>query len=160
MSVILLKGCGRMFGKKNVLIVDDESSFLLSLAEGLNTYSHRVNALCAENGRKAIEALQMFRVELLVTDITMPEMDGVELLEYVKKYFPEIPVIIITALDAPQVEARLHDMPVAAIMEKPLDFQELADRILRELGIDGKRQEHFLSPRRFFKNKKTAGCPY
>lgn len=149
-----------MFGKKNILIVDDEPSFLLSLAEGLNSYSHRINALCAENGRKAIEALQMFRVDLLVTDVTMPEMDGIELLEYVKKYFPETPVIVITALDTAQVEARLGGAPVTAIMEKPLDFQELADRIVQELGIGGRLQESIFSPRRLFKSKKTVGSSY
>ena len=61
---------------KNVLIVDDEMPFQLTTPEGLGIYTKDLNVLTAENGKKAVEVMESFKVDLVVTDLNMPEMDG------------------------------------------------------------------------------------
>ena len=82
---------------KNVLIVDDEKSLLLSLKAGFEAYKDRVKVLTAENGKAAIGILESSRLDLIVTDLKMPVMDGLELLAYMSKNFSSIPFIVMTA---------------------------------------------------------------
>ena len=121
---------------KNVLIVDDEKTFLLSLSDGLTTYAGEFNTLTAENGKKAVEILRTIPVHLVVTDLKMPEMDGYALLAYMSRHHPDIPVVVMTAYGSPQMEERLTSLSVTAYVEKPLDYEDLARRILDELGGD------------------------
>ncbi len=118
---------------KNVLIVDDEKSFLLSLVEGLVTFAGDFNTLTAQNGRRAVEILSTTSVDLVVTDLKMPEMDGFELLAYMSKNFPGVPVIVMTAYCTPEIKERLEKMGAFHVLEKPLDFRELVDGIFAEL---------------------------
>ncbi len=119
---------------KNVLIVDDERSFLSSVSEGLSAYAAEFNTLTAENGKKAIEILNSTQVDLVVTDLKMPEMDGFELLAYMSRQFPDIPVIVMTAYGTPEIKERVQSMGVSQYLEKPLDFKELVDKIFLELA--------------------------
>ena len=89
---------------KNVLIVDDEKSFLLSLVEGLLSFAGDFNTLTAENGKKAVEVLKSANIDLVVTDLKMPEMDGFELLAYMSRNYPDIPVIVMTAYCTPEIK--------------------------------------------------------
>lgn len=115
---------------KDVLLVDDESSFLRSLAEGLALYTGTLNVITAENGKKAMEILKTAVVDVVVTDLKMPVMDGFELLQYVRQKHPDTRVIVMTALDGAEVGQRLNDLGVTCCLEKPLDFREIAHKIL------------------------------
>jgi len=120
---------------KTVLVVDDEKTFLLSLKDGLTlNYSKEFNVLTAENGKKAIAVLKANPIDLVVTDLKMPVMDGFELLAYMSKNHPEIPVIVMTAFGNPDVEAKLKALGVLKCMEKPLDFQDLANKVRKSLA--------------------------
>jgi two-component system NtrC family response regulator len=70
---------------KDILIVDDERPFLLSLAEGLGFYSRYFNVITAESAAKAMEILTTIVVDLVVTDLKMPGISGVEFVGYIKK---------------------------------------------------------------------------
>lgn len=89
---------------KNVLIVDDEITFQLTLCDGLKVYDKDFRVLNAENGKKAKEVLDTLPVDLVVTDLKMAEMDGLELLAYMRKNNPYIPVIVMTAFGNPEME--------------------------------------------------------
>src|SRR5512140_824002 len=104
---------------KNVLIVDDEKSFLLSLLQGLDAYAAEFNALTANNGKAAIEVLRTSTPDLVVTDLKMPEMDGFGLLAYMSKMHPDIPVIVMSAYCTPEIRSRLKDLGAFTILEKP-----------------------------------------
>ncbi len=79
---------------KNILIVDDEMPVQLTISQGLGIYTKDLNVLTAENGKKAVEVMESFKVDLVVTDLNMSEMDGFELLSYIRKSYPNIPVIV------------------------------------------------------------------
>ncbi len=110
--------------------MDDEKPFLLSLAEGLGFYSRYFNVITADSAEKAREILTTIVVDLVVTDLKMPGTSGFELVGYIKKRFPDIPVIVMTAFGDRDVERRLHELGIAGYLEKPLDLETVVTRIL------------------------------
>ena len=74
--------------KRTVLFVDDEKKILKSLKRGLMDEPYE--SLLASSGKEALEILQQNDVHVLVTDMRMPEMSGLELLRIVKKEYPHI----------------------------------------------------------------------
>jgi len=123
------------FSMKNILIVDDEKSFLLSLTDGLSSIASDFNVLTASNGVEAIEVLESVDVDLLVTDLKMPVMDGFQLIAYIASKHLDVPLIVITAFGTPELENKLHGMGALHYLEKPLDFNVLSDKI-KELLAD------------------------
>jgi YesN/AraC family two-component response regulator len=78
---------------KNVLIVDDERPFLLSLTDGLAVYANDFTVVTALNGKEAVKVLDSTEVDLVVTDLRMPKMDGFELLAHMSGQYPNIVVL-------------------------------------------------------------------
>jgi CheY-like chemotaxis protein len=136
---------------KNVLIVDDEKMFLLSLSEGLSTYTNEFNVHSADNGQKAVEVMKSVDVDLVVTDLRMPVMDGYELLAYMSKHCPDVSVLVMTAFGAPEVEDRLKALGVNQYIDKPLDYRDLAGRILEEIESISKGYIHGVTLTTFLK---------
>jgi DNA-binding NtrC family response regulator len=120
---------------KYVLIVEDEKTFQLTLMDGLRIHENDFRVLNAENGRIAKEILETLPVDLVVTDLKMAEMDGLELLSYIRKNHPYTPVIVMTAFGNPELENWLKSMGVFAYLEKPIDFTELTNKILSALTL-------------------------
>jgi len=119
---------------KKILIVDDEKYFLLSLVEGLSQYADTFTTLTAENGRAAIGVLESTGVDLVVTDLNMPEMDGFGLLAHMSKAYPGVPVVVMTAYCTPEIKKKLSEFGSLKILEKPIEFKELVDSIHAELA--------------------------
>ena len=121
-----------------VLIVDDEIRFLQSIEAGLTSYSAHFNVLTATNGRTAVEILKQEKIDLLVTDLRMPEMDGFALLAHVSSTFPFMPAIVMTAFATPEIEERINISGTAKLLEKPVEFERLANAILEGLQQESK----------------------
>jgi CheY-like chemotaxis protein len=120
---------------KKILIVDDDTNFLLSLLDGLKANAKNVDVMIAENGKEAVEKLGNNKIELLVTDIKMPEMDGLELLALMVNRYPNIPVIVMTAFATREIEDRAANMGSFRFLEKPLDFHILLEMINEGLDV-------------------------
>lgn len=121
---------------REVLIVDDEEPLLLTIAEGLSIYKKYFNLLTATNGADAVKVLKSSPViDLVVTDLSMPKMDGFELLAYMNRNYPSIPVILMTAFGTPKIEEIVSSMGIFRYLEKPLDINIVADNILEALSI-------------------------
>jgi CheY-like chemotaxis protein len=121
---------------KYVLIVDDEEQLLLTMQAGFESYKDRFQILTARNGKEATALLASTRINLVVTDLKMPEMDGIELLSFLKNNFPEIPAIVMTAFGTPEIENGLLHTNMIRMLEKPVDFDELTQLILSLLEHD------------------------
>ena len=119
---------------KNILIVDDEKSFLSSLIFGFESYAADFNTMTAENGKKAVEVMKSRDIDLVVTDLKMPEMDGFELLAYLSRSHPGVPVIVMSAYCTSEIKTMLKDRGAFTILEKPIDFQDLVNKIF--LGLE------------------------
>ncbi|MDA8387819.1 MAG: response regulator [Nitrospiraceae bacterium] len=123
-----------MHGQSKILLVDDDETFLISLSEGLNEPEAGLKVLTAGNGRQALEVLgSRPEIDLLVTDLRMPEMNGFDLLASLKKDFPATRAIALTALLTPEVEERLKAIGDYVCIEKSAGFGELRRVIMCEL---------------------------
>lgn len=119
---------------KNILLVDDEKQILQSLAEGLYCYRYDWNIVTAENGKKGAEIVDSRLIDVVVTDMRMPMMDGYELLLHIRKTKPDLPVIIMTADWIPELENRLIPLGAVQCMKKPFDLAEMVTSISSQLA--------------------------
>ena len=110
-----------------VLVVDDEPGFRNLLQWELNRQGMDVET--AVNGADGIKRAEQTKFDVIITDITMPEMDGLKLLDEIKKNHPGTEVIIATGFSA--VETAVHAMQKGAFdfVLKPYDLQHLLTRV-------------------------------
>jgi len=116
---------------KDVLLVDDEPVFLATLAEGLKSIiGRRCNVITARSGKEAIEILRTVMVDVVVTDLHMPDMTGLELVEHLKVRHPDIAVIVASAYMDENMELSLRGLLVEHLADKPVDLKELTHTIM------------------------------
>lgn len=121
-----------------ILLVDDEKAFLTSLQDGLRAFQKDFSIVTANSGLEALNILEKEKIDLLVTDLKMPGMDGLELISKVIPKLSELRVIIMTAYGSPEVTDKLQNMGTFRYIEKPIDFDNLADCIFEELSTGAK----------------------
>jgi two-component system, NtrC family, response regulator HydG len=117
--------------KKNILIVDDHKSFCDSLAKILSGEGCRVFA--ANDGEEALRILRREFIHLVLTDLKMPKMDGVELLKVAKTIRPEVEVILITGYGT--VDTAVTAMKDGAFdyIQKPFKSREILKLVRKAL---------------------------
>ena len=120
-----------------VFIVDDEDDFRETIVKRLN--ARKIQAEGAASGIKALEVLKDKDFDVIVLDVKMPDMDGIETLRHIKKMKPEIEVIMLTGHAS--VEFGIKGMQLGAFdyVMKPAPLNELLDTIgqayNKKLGI-------------------------
>ncbi len=124
-------------GKEVVLLVDDEAAIVKLTRQRLERLHYQVTAETNPDTALAIFSADPDRFDLVVTDMTMPQMNGLELSEKIKAVRPDMPVIICTGYSVLVDEETAGDFDVAAFLSKPVDKQELAKTIRRVL--DGEK---------------------
>jgi len=112
-----------------VLLVEDAP--ILRYAFGRLLRLHGFEVMEANNGREALACVSKFRPQLIVTDLTMPIMDGVVLIERLRAdpETADVPVVAITAEATEQAEQRARRAGVDDFLAKPIDFNTLLDRL-------------------------------
>ncbi|WP_366180857.1 response regulator transcription factor [Actinomyces timonensis] len=110
-----------------LLLVDDEASIRTSLGPYLERTGLRV--LLASDGREALDVLAANRVDIVVTDVLMPRMDGRELVRRLRSQGTWTPVILLTQLDASYERISALDDGADDYLSKPFDPAELASRV-------------------------------
>lgn len=126
-----------------LLLVDDDVELLHFEAKFLSAHYH---ILTAENGVQALKQLKKSTVNLIVTDVMMPEMDGFEFTQKVKEEveFSHIPVILLTAKVMAQSKVQGYELGADAYLEKPFSVEVLLARIENLLQSREKLRESFL----------------
>jgi two-component system, cell cycle response regulator len=127
-----------------ILLVDDEEEILEFLERILrNKYS----ILKAENGKEALNILTVEPVQLVVSDVMMPEMDGFELCRMIKSNFEfsHIPVILLTAKNTIQSKVEGLELGADAYIEKPFSKEHLQAQIASLLNNRSMIREYFAS---------------
>ena len=112
---------------RRVLLVDDEQGMRDTLGDILEEIDLQVHQ--AANGQEAMDKIKAHEYGLVLMDIRMPVVDGVEALTQIKRLRPGLPVIMMTAYtDAAEVEEAFRQ-GAEAVMYKPLDIPRLLDLI-------------------------------
>jgi response regulator RpfG family c-di-GMP phosphodiesterase len=134
--------------KKKVLIVDDDPIVRSILSSALMTHDE-LGILTAENGKIAAKILNIIKIDLVITDLEMPEMNGLDLLSYINKAHPDIPVIVLTWFVTKEIEAEIKGLGFSQYLEKPLDIDVLTKKIFEELNGGAGGQIHGISTAAF-----------
>lgn len=111
-----------------ILLAEDDNSLRGFLTRALERAGHQV--VDCENGDDAIDALEHGPYDLLLTDIVMPEMDGIELARHSSKVSPQTEVMFITGFSAVALRAG-EAMPNAKILSKPFHLRDLVLEVER-----------------------------
>jgi DNA-binding NtrC family response regulator len=119
---------------KPILIVDDEKNIRLTLSQALETLGAEIDT--AAHGEEALTKLKEKEFGLILLDIRMPGMDGMEVLHRVREIRPDIRVIMITAYGT--VESAVEAMKLGAVdfLQKPFDPEEIRELVSRVTDRD------------------------
>ena len=134
------KGTGRsMESKGRILVVDDEVNARTALTELLHDEGYTVDA--AADGFKALGKMADFAPDLVLTDLKMPGMDGIQLLGKIRETDAELPVVMMTAFG--EVETAVGAMRAGArdYLSKPVNVGELQVVVAREMAARKLRAE-------------------
>ncbi len=122
-----------------VLIVDDDSSIRWVLARALNNAQFKV--LSCDSGQQAISIIESNPPQLVITDIQMNGMDGLELLATINHKWPELPVIMITAYADTDLATKTHELGAFDYLPKPFDINHVIKLCQRAVDSQKERQE-------------------
>ena len=120
-----------MKDKKSILIVDDDSAHRTMLRILLDWEYEIVEAEC---GSKAIEKIQNAPFDLVLMDVCMPEISGVEALGRIKATNPKVPVIMMTAYSSAETANRAMEKGAFDYLTKPFDFDNLRSTIEKAIA--------------------------
>jgi len=110
-----------------LLLVDDEEEFVQALAERLKMRDLESDTVY--DGDQAIHYVEDKEPDVMVLDLKMPGIDGIEVLKNVRKTYPNIQVIILTGHGTEKDEERARELGAFDYLEKPVDVDKLVDRI-------------------------------
>jgi DNA-binding response OmpR family regulator len=111
----------------SILVVDDELDAAKVLAKILRKKGYKIQL--AANGLEALQKLYRNHFELVITDILMPKLDGIKLLEQIREQWPTLPVIVMTAVDDERTHTQILAMGAQAYLLKPFEFRQLFDAV-------------------------------
>jgi CheY-like chemotaxis protein/cytidylate kinase len=109
---------------RKVLLVDDEKEFVHTLSERLQTRD--LESTVVYNGEEALSQIETDEPEVMVLDLKMPGIDGLQVLRRVKKEHPDVEVIILTGHGSKKEEALAKELGAFAYLNKPVDIDVLA----------------------------------
>ncbi len=135
--------------RKKVLVVDDEEDLTWSISKNLAKDKDQYEIICVNSGMEALNVLMQIPIDLVVSDIKMPGMTGLELLIKIKETYPATKVIIMTAFGSTDIQKEATSRGSLYYIEKPFEIEELRNLIVSALserkGFDGKVTDFQLS---------------
>jgi len=127
---------------KRVLIVDDEETLTWSMSKSLSKDRDKYSIFIANTGKEALEVLRNHAIDLVITDIRMPDINGLDLLTTVKRKYPGTKVIIMTAYGSADIRKEANKRGSLYYVEKPFEIADIRKLILdilwKRKGFEGK----------------------
>jgi two-component system, response regulator, stage 0 sporulation protein F len=114
-----------------IILVDDEPDVLIIMHRLLRDLAHNHALIAVSTGHAALSNIAVCAVPLLITDYNMLGMDGLQLIETVKRISPQTHTVLITAYDSPDLRRRAHTALVDHYLAKPFSLDQL-EQIVRE----------------------------
>ncbi|MDP2993223.1 MAG: sigma-54 dependent transcriptional regulator, partial [Deltaproteobacteria bacterium] len=125
---------------ESILIVDDEKNYLVVLKELLSEENYEV--ITAENALQALEIFKESDLDLVLTDMKMPNMDGIELLENIRSVNSEIPVIVMTAYATVEKAVKAMKKGAFDYVTKPFQNEELKIAVRKAIDLYKLKREN------------------
>ncbi|MDA8140430.1 MAG: PAS domain S-box protein [Desulfobacteraceae bacterium] len=126
-------------GRERILFVDDEPSLIEVSKRMLSTLGYQVETRSSGNEALALLREAPLNFDLLITDMTMPYMTGLELAEEVLRFRPDLPIIVCTGFSYAITEQKAKAIGIRQMVMKPLILRELADIVRRVLDVKDAR---------------------
>ncbi len=130
--------------RKRVLIVDDEEDLTWSISRHLQRNGNFLDVKYVNSGNEAVDFLSREKVDLIVSDIRMPGLDGIGLLKEVNARWPDTKVIIMTAYGSDQLEERIESLGSSFYIEKPFELRYLRKLVFEALEISPEERQGIL----------------
>lgn len=125
----------------NILVCEDDVALNKLICKVLEKHGHTVSS--SNNGQEALDIIDSTHIDLIVTDVMMPNMDGYELIESIRCINSTIPVLVVTAKGTYSDKLRGFNLGADDYMVKPIDINELSLRVnalLRRSKIANERR--------------------
>jgi CheY-like chemotaxis protein len=123
-----------MINSKSILVVDDSRELTYVIADFLSMHGYEVQT--AHNGFEALNCMGKKRLDIVVTDIHMPGMDGFALMSEIKTRYPDVPIILITGLSVGEAQKMAFEKGADAFVAKPFKMKELKSVIESVIADD------------------------
>lgn len=117
--------------KKRILIVDDEQALCEAASAYLSDNGYEVS--CACDGQQGIQALEKQLPNLLLLDIQMPNMNGLEMLRELTERFPHLIVVVISGYLDRETTKKVIQFGAASCVDKPFKLEDLLERVIKPL---------------------------
>lgn len=122
---------------KRILAIDDQQLILLSLEKHLTDLGYTVK--CADNGKEGLSLFETFSPDLVIVDINMDEMSGLEVIKTIKEKKSEVKILVLSGNNDEDTIIDGFDLGIDDYMKKPLSLNEVSVRIGRILGVKYER---------------------
>jgi len=122
--------------RKSIVIVDDFDNTLWVLEATLKMISHDFELLKAQDGKEALAYFDGRKIDLLITDLNMPVMNGIELVKNVKKNenYRKLPIIMLTTEKSPELKKEAQDLFITTWVQKPFQsdtFKKIVEKCIK-----------------------------
>ncbi len=124
---IMVKNLGTEHSKYNILAVDDEQLIRDLISTFLSKLGH--SCLTATDGVDALNQLEKNKIDAVITDIKMPNMDGIMLTGEISRQYPDLPVMVMTAFDEEYSAGIAISIGAREFIKKPFSLDEFAIRL-------------------------------
>ena len=108
-----------------ILIADDHRSVREALVESISNFARVASVVQASNGREALEMIKKDPPDVVIMDLQMPEMDGVEASKGIVEKFPEIKIVVLTSFENPMMAIKLIELGVHGYCMKDVELREI-----------------------------------
>lgn len=119
---------------RRIVLVDDEEALAWSLSSRLARAYPTYRVVTANDGESALALIGDEPIDLLIADIRMPGMSGIDLVLAVRNKMPKVPVIVMTAFKSVDITS-IHAGPFTGFLEKPFEFEKLRDQVDEALTV-------------------------
>jgi YesN/AraC family two-component response regulator len=119
---------------KRLLIVDDEETLTFSLYQTFINSPIECEVVTASSGNEALEKIEEGPFDVVITDIAMPGINGLDLLAMIKAKHPDTKVIVITAYGSDEREEQAYQRGAERYVEKPFDLREIRDMVTKMIS--------------------------
>ena len=130
-----------MSDKFRVMIVDDHQEIRTALKANIETLDVDLDLVDVPSGEEAIVEVVGTGIDLLIADIGLPGLSGIELYRKLKSTYEDMQVIIITGLDDEEIHKEIEGLNVEAFFLKPLNMHEFLNAVRKTMGLDPVEEE-------------------